>query len=45
MYYTNVINTTNVEFELSMETAIHELTHALGFIDNFFSLYYDSVTG
>lgn len=32
-------------FENNVETAVHEIIHGLGFIDDFFPSYYDSVTG
>lgn len=36
---------THSVFENNLETAIHEIIHGLGFIDDYFSSYYDSVTG
>jgi hypothetical protein len=31
-----------VQFEKNIETTIHEIIHALGFVDSLFDMYYDS---
>lgn len=45
LYYSKIDSLTNSIFESNIETAIHEITHGLGFIDDYFSKFYDSVTG
>lgn len=45
IYYSNIDKLTNAVFEANLETAIHEITHGLGFVDEYFSKFYDSVTG
>lgn len=45
IYYSNIDKLTNAIFEANLETAIHEITHGLGFVDEYFSKFYDSVTG
>ncbi|CAD8138790.1 unnamed protein product [Paramecium pentaurelia] len=43
--YSKLSEMTNSLFENNVETAVHEVIHGLGFVDDFFSSYYDSVTG
>lgn len=45
MYYTSLDLMTNSIFEVNVEIAIHEIIHGLGFVDDYFSTFYDSYTG
>jgi hypothetical protein len=45
MNYTDLKSLTDSSFEGYVEAAIHEITHGLGFIDEYFSKFYDSVNG
>lgn len=44
MFYTDIIGMTDTKFEAAVEIAIHEIIHGLGFVSNYFSIYYDSYT-
>lgn len=45
MHYSKLDKMTNSIFEANLETAIHEVIHGLGFIDDYFTSFYDSYTG
>lgn len=41
----NLNSLSDVEFQDSVLTAIHEMTHALGFLPDYFNTFYDFVSG
>jgi hypothetical protein len=45
MFYTQLSDMTDSIFESNTEIAIHETIHGLGFVDDYFDTFYDSVTG
>ncbi|CAK72834.1 unnamed protein product (macronuclear) [Paramecium tetraurelia] len=45
IYYSKLSEMTDSLFENNVETAVHEIIHGLGFVDDYFFRYYDSVTG
>ncbi|CAD8076722.1 unnamed protein product [Paramecium sonneborni] len=45
MAYTDVGTLTNAGYEAQIATAVHEIIHGLGFVEDLFDKYYDSVTG
>ena len=45
MNYTKIDNLNNIIHESNLESAIHETIHGLGITQDYFSKYYDSVTG
>ncbi|CAK60451.1 unnamed protein product (macronuclear) [Paramecium tetraurelia] len=45
IFYSGLDEMTNTVFEGNVETAVHEIIHGLGFTDDFFNTYYDSITG
>ncbi|CAD8047317.1 unnamed protein product [Paramecium sonneborni] len=44
MNYTKIDKTNKIIYESNLESAIHEIIHGLGFTQDYFSKYYDSVT-
>ncbi|CAD8142973.1 unnamed protein product [Paramecium octaurelia] len=45
MAYSQVSTLTNAGFESQLATAVHEIIHGLGFVEDLFNQFYDSVTG
>lgn len=43
--YTKIDKTNKIIYESNLESAIHEIIHGLGITYDYFSKYYDSVTG
>lgn len=41
----NLNSISDVDFQDNVLTAIHEMTHALGFLPDYFNTFYDSVSG
>lgn len=44
MFFTDLAGMTDAKFEAALETAIHEMIHGLGFVSDYFGIYYDSST-
>lgn len=45
MAYSDITSLTNTGFESQLATAIHEIIHGLGFVDELISSFYDFETG